>query len=326
MPLPESLTGRLKIPVIAAPMFLVSGPDLVVGACQCGVLGSFPALNQRTTEGYAEWLAEIGQRLAPEDAPFGVNLVVHRSNPRLEADLRATIDAKVPVVITSLGAVDEVVQAVQSYGGVVFHDVTGLHHARKAIAAGVDGLIAVAAGAGGHAGPLSPFAFVQELRRIFDGAIILGGAIGTGAQVAAARVLGADLAYVGTRFIASHEALARPEQKLMVVESGAEDVVYTSSVSGVPGNFLRKSLLKYGRDPDAPKPTEGYDFGTTDAKAWKHLWAAGQGVGSIHAVTPVADICADISAEYGRALRAAPGMLTNDNLPAPVAAQGESLD
>ncbi len=307
MPIPAAFEGRLRLPAISAPMFLVSGPDLVVETCRRGVIGTFPALNQRTTEGYAEWLQEIGDRLAGLEhapanpvAPFGINLVVHRSNRRLDADLKATVDNKVPLVITSLGAVNELVQAVHSFGGLVFHDVINVRHAQKAADAGVDGIIAVCSGAGGHASTLSAFALVPEIRRTFDGTIILGGVMTNGRQIAAARMLGADLAYLGTRFLATRESLAPAEQKQMVVDSMASDIVYTPAISGVDGNFLRDSVRQAGLDPD--DLPEDYNFGTGDVKAWKQVWAAGQGVGGIDDVPSAAELCARLSEEYRAAL------------------------
>lgn len=250
MALPAPLLGCLRLPVVAAPMFLVSGPELVVACCRAGVLGSFPALNQRSTAGFVAWLKEIGAALGSDDAPFAVNLIVHRSNARLEADLAAIVAHRVPVVITSLGAVSTVVEAVHGYGGVVFHDVTTARHARKAADAGVDGLILVAAGAGGHAGTLSPFALVAEVRRFFSGTVLLAGALTTGADVLAAQVLGADLAYLGTRFAATRESLASDGYRQMMTEATASDIVYTAGVSTVGANFLRMSLEAAGLDPD----------------------------------------------------------------------------
>jgi nitronate monooxygenase len=307
MPIPSGLTHRLTVPVVAAPMFLISGPDLVVGCCQSGVVGTFPALNQRTSEGYAGWLDEIGERLAasPRAAPFGVNLVVHRSNPRLEADLAITIARKVPLVITSLGLNRDLIAAVHDYGGLVFHDVTNLKFAAKAADAGVDGLIAVSFGAGGHAGMISAFAALQEIRRIFAGVLLLGGAISNGAQIAAARLMGADMAYVGTRFMATRESLAVERQKQMLVESKAADIVYTPAISGIAGNFLRQSIVAAGRNPDDLTPPEQLDFGTTDAKAWKDIWAAGQGVGGIDNIPAVRDLCRDLAGEYEKSLATA---------------------
>ena len=309
MPIPALFSGRLSIPVVAAPMFLISGPDLVVETCRAGAVGTFPALNQRTTAGYAEWLDEIGGRLGPDAAPYGVNIVVHRSNPRLDADLAVTIEKRVPLIITSLGLNRDLIEAVHGYGGLVFHDVTNLKFAQKAAEAGVDGLIAVAYGAGGHAGTISPFAALHEIRRIFSGTLLLGGAMSTGAQIAAARMMGADLAYVGTRFMATSESLAVQRQREMLLEAKAADIVYTPAVSGVPGNFLRASLAAAGRDPDNLTPPDKLDFGTTDAKAWRDLWAAGQGVGAIDDMPAAAELVARLASEYRTALAAAPDFL-----------------
>jgi nitronate monooxygenase len=307
MPIPDAFQGRLSVPVVAAPQFLVSGPDYVVEACRAGVVGTFPALNQRTTEGYAAWLDEIAGRLmeAPAAAPFGVNLIVHRSNERLQADLETTVRHRVPLVITSLGAVSEVVQAVHSYGGLVFHDVTTLRHARKAIEAGVDGLIAVCAGAGGHAGRLNPFAFLTELRAAFAGPLLLGGAISTGRHVAAARLMGADLAYMGTRFIATRESTASDEHKAMVLAAAAQDIVYTPAISGVHGNFLRQSIAAAGLDPDTLPEAEGVRVGSHEKRAWKNIWSAGQGVGAIGDTPTMAELCGRLGREYREALQAA---------------------
>lgn len=307
MAVPPIWKDRLRIPVISAPMFLISGPDLVVEACNGGVVGSFPALNQRTSEGYRAWLDEIAGRLAPEAAPFGVNLVVHRSNPRLETDLAITIDKKVPLVITSLGLNRDLISAVQAYGGRVFHDVTNLKFAAKAAEAGVDGLIAVTYGAGGHAGLISPFAALHEIRRIFDGTLVLGGAISTGRQVAAARLMGADMVYMGTRFMATAESMAVERQRQMLLDAKAADIVYTPAVSGIPGNFLRASLAACGRDPDDLTPPDKLDFGTTDPKAWRDLWAAGQGVGAIDDLPRVATLIDRLDGEY----RTAAGLLAS---------------
>jgi nitronate monooxygenase len=303
MPIPDAIR-RLKLPAIAAPMFLVSGPDLVVETCNAGVLGTFPALNQRSTAGFADWLAEIAGRLAPDAAPYGVNLVVHRSNPRLEADLAEVVRHRVPLVITSLGAVPDLVAAVHGYGGLVFHDVISRRHAEKAAEAGVDGLIGVAAGAGGHAGAISPFALMDELRQVFGGALILSGAMNTGAQIAAARLMGADLAYLGTRFIATREAMAPEAYKRMVVESRMADVVYTPAISGVNANFLAPSIRAAGLDPANLPPHGALDL-ESEAKAWSRIWSAGQGVGGIADVPGVADLCARLIAEYRAAMRAA---------------------
>lgn len=294
------------MPAVAAPMFLVSGPDLVVEACRAGVIGTFPALNQRTSESFEAWLGETEERLAKAEqageapAPYGVNLIVHRSNPRVDADLKLIVKHKVPLVITSLGAVSELVDAVHSYGGLVFHDVINIRHAEKAAGAGVDGLIAVCAGAGGHAGTLSPFALVPEIRAFFDKTILLSGVLSTGSHIAAALMLGADLAYLGTRFIATRESLAPPEFKQMILEGRAADIVYTPAISGVAGNFMRQSLIANGLDPEnlPPKPEMNMSREARDKRAWKHVWSAGQGVGSIHDVPTTAELCARLKREY----------------------------
>lgn len=305
MTLPKQLQGKLAFPVIAAPMFLVSGPDLVGACCLNGIAGTFPALNQRTTEGYAEWLLQIQSQLeGREHAPFGINLIVHKTNPRLAADLKVTTEHQVPIVITSLGAVSEVVEAVHSYGGLVFHDVTTMRHAEKAIEAGVDGLILVSAGAGGHAGTLHPFAFIKEIKNRFDTCVIQSGAISTGEQVLAARAAGADLAYIGTRFIATEESMANDEYKDMVVTARAEDIVYTPKVSGIPANFIRQSLEKNGidlNDIDNPEIDLGKEL-IDEAKAWKTIWSAGHGAGNIDNIPSVAELCKNLANEYKQQL------------------------
>jgi nitronate monooxygenase len=301
----DTWRARLAIPAIAAPMFLVSGPDLVVETCRCGIMGTFPALNQRTSEGYAAWLDEINGRLGKEEAPapFGVNLIVHKTNARLRRDVEITVEHRVPVVITSLGAVRDVVDAIHSYGGLVFHDVINLHHARKAADAGVDGLIAVCAGAGGHAGLLNPFAFVQELRQFFEKTLILSGAITNGRQIAAAEMMGADLAYLGTRFINTREAMAPAGHKETILASAAKDIVYTSAVSGVHANFLRASIIAAGADPDNLQSDVKLSISAEgEAKAWRDVWSAGQGVGGIHDIPTVAELCERLIAEYREAV------------------------
>jgi nitronate monooxygenase len=313
MAIPERLMQGLRLPAIAAPMFLTSGPDLVVETCRAGVIGTFPALNQRTTAGFGDWLDEVEGRLeGAAAAPFGVNLIVHRSNSRLEADLALIVQHRVPLVITSLGAVSEIVSAVHSYGGVVLHDVISRRHAEKAAAAGVDGIVAVCAGAGGHAGTLSPFALIEEIRAIFDGAIVLSGAISTGAQIAAARAMGADLAYLGTRFLATREALVSEAQKEMVRTARAEDIVYTPVVSGVPASFLKDSLAAAGFDPAGAGVAPKLDL-EHEARAWRDVWSAGQGVGAIVDVPGAADLCRRLLTEY----RAALGALAADPFRAP---------
>jgi nitronate monooxygenase len=307
MPLPPLLDGRLALPAIAAPMFLVSGPDLVVAACRAGIVGAFPSLNQRTGESFETWLDEIESRLRPGDAPFGVNLIVHRTNPRHRADLEVCERHRVPVVITSLGALSDVVARVHAYGGVVFHDVTNLRHARKAADAGVDGLILVCAGAGGHAGVINPFAFIGEVRAFFDKTIILAGCISDGRGIAAAELMGADLVYLGTRFIATEESMAPDPYKAMLCEGAAADIVYTPAISGVPASFLRASLVNAGLDPDNLPDKREIDVGnelSPEAKAWRDIWSAGQGVGAIADVPSTADLVARLHAEYAAAIAA----------------------
>lgn len=288
----------LAVPAIVAPMFLISGPDLVVECCRAGLLGTFPALNRRTTAGFAEWLDEIEARLAgtPGAAPYGVNLIVHRSNARLRADLAEVVARKVPLVITSLGAVPDVVAAVHGYGGMVFHDVTSIRHAEKAVAAGVDGLIAVAAGAGGHAGTLSPFALVAEIRRMFAGPLALSGAMSEGRHIAAAVTMGADLGYLGSMFIAAEESLAPPEQKAMMADAAAADIVHTDRVTGVAANFLGPSLAANGL-LEGTGALPMLDI-AAEAKAWRDVWSAGHGVGAVGAIRPARAICGDLIAGY----------------------------
>ncbi|MFW2341764.1 NAD(P)H-dependent flavin oxidoreductase [Brevundimonas sp.] len=299
MTIPASLQKGLKLPVIAAPMFLVSGPDLVVEACNAGVIGTFPSLNQRTTEGYREWLKDIKARLKPDAAAFGVNHIVHPTNPRLMADMMVSVEEQVPLIITSLGAVRDVVDAVHGYGGVVFHDIANVRHARKAAEAGVDGLILVANGAGGHAGVVNPFALIEEVRSFFDGTLILSGCLSTGRDIAATRMLGADFAYMGTRFISTDESMAQGEYKQMIVDAGASDITYTPAVSGIPANFLTPSLIENGIDPKT-LPEHKLDM-ADEAKAWKTVWSAGQGSGGVHDVVPVADLVARMQHEYRQA-------------------------
>ena len=307
MALPVPLQGKLEFPVIAAPMFLVSGPELVCACCQNGIGGTFPALNQRTTQGYAEWLTQITENLkGRKHAPFGINLIVHKTNPRLQADLKVTVEHKVPFVITSLGAVSDVVDAVHSYGGLVFHDVTNMRHAEKAIQAGVDGLILVSAGAGGHAGTLHPFAFIKEIKNAFDTCVIQSGAISTGEQILAARAAGADIAYIGTRFIATKESMAEQDYKNMVVKARAEDIVYTPKVSGIPANFIRQSLEQNGISPDTTESPD-IDLGKElidEAKAWKTIWSAGHGAGNISDIPSTAELCNTLKREYNDQLQA----------------------
>jgi nitronate monooxygenase len=304
MPIPSTLTN-LQLPLIAAPMFLTSGPDLVVATCEAGVIGTFPALNQRSSEGFEQWLNNIESRLAGKNAaPYGVNLIVHKSNPRLEADLAICAKHQVPLIITSLGAVPELVKTVHSYGGLVFHDVITRRHAEKAAEAGVDGLILVTAGAGGHTGSINPFALLHEVRQFFKGTIILSGALTSGSDIAAAQMAGADLAYMGTRFIATNEAMVQDAYKQMIVDTQAADIFYTPAISSVAANFLRPSIVAAGLDPDnlaAPKAVDLSHLTDTkqhDAKAWKDIWSAGHGVGNIDRVLPVAELVAQLKTEY----------------------------
>jgi len=314
MPVPSLLHNRLRLPVIGAPMFIVSTPDLVIAQCKSGVVGSFPALNARPAAELEVWLARITEELAAfslanphaKVAPFAVNQIVHASNDRLEHDVRCCVKYRVPIVITSLRPPAEVVSAVHGYGGLVFHDVISLRHAEKAAQQGVDGIIAVCAGAGGHAGVLSPFALVKQIREIFPGTLILSGAMSTGADVLAAQALGADLAYMGTRFIATTEANADAAYKQMLVDSRAEDIVYTSLFSGVAGNYLRGSVVNAGLDPDnLPQGDKAkMDFAklnNSDAKVWKDIWGAGQSVSGIHAVETVQSLIDRMADEYAAA-------------------------
>lgn len=303
--IPATLRKNLRFPAIAAPMFLVSGPELVIATCKAGMIGTFPALNQRTTEGYVEWLNQIKAARGPDDAAYGVNLIVHGTNTRLMDDLKVTVAHKVPLVITSLGAVKDVVDAVHSYGGIVFHDIINARHAQKAAEAGVDGLILVSAGAGGHAGNQHPFALINEIRSFFKGTLILSGALSTGQDVAAALMAGADLGYMGTRFIATDEARADAAYKQMLIDTTAKDITYTDAISGINANFLTPSLVNNGLDPNAAKdPKHKIDMAhelNSDAKAWKTIWSAGQGVGSIHEVMPVAELVEQLSDEFAAA-------------------------
>ncbi len=305
---------NLTLPVIASPMFIVSYPELVLAQCKAGIVGSFPALNARPAELLDEWLTQMQQELAVYRAanpdatigPIAVNQIVHASNARLEQDVRVCVEHKVPIFITSLRApVKEMIDAVHSYGGIVLHDVINLRHAEKAIEAGVDGLILVAAGAGGHAGTLSPFALVGEVRRIFDGPIALSGSIATGDAVLAAQAMGADFAYVGTRFIASQEAHASESYKRSITDAAAADIVYTNLFTGVHGNYIRESILNSGLDPEnlpqADKSKMDFSSGSSKAKAWKDIWGAGQGVGQIDAIQSAGEIVARMKAEYDAA-------------------------
>ena len=308
MALPAVLQN-LTLPVVASPMFIVSYPELVLAQCKAGIVGSFPALNARPAELLDEWLTQIGEALAAEKAanpgavigPVAVNQIVHQSNARLEQDVRVCVEHKVPVFITSLRApVREMIDAVHSYGGIVLHDVINLRHAQKALEAGVDGLILVAAGAGGHAGTTSPFALVGEVRRIFDGPIVLSGAIASGGSILAAQAMGADLAYMGTRFIATQEAHAADSYKRAIVNANAADIIYTNLFTGVHGNYIRESIVNAGLDPeDLPMADKSkMDFAGDKAKAWKDIWGAGQGVGLMDDIPTVAELVERLKREY----------------------------
>lgn len=314
MTLPAVVQGRLSLPVIGSPMFIVSGPELVIAQCKAGIVGSFPALNARPAEVLEQWLQRITAELDeyraknPDKpvAPFAVNQIVHHSNDRLKHDVEMCVKYKVPIVITSLRAPNEVVDAVHSYGGIVLHDVINIRHAKKALEAGVDGLILVCAGAGGHAGTLSPFALVSEVRQFFDGPVALSGSIAHGRHILAAQAMGADFAYMGTRFIATQEANAVPGYKQMLIDSAANDIVYSSLFTGVHGNYLKKSIVAAGMDPDnlpeADKSTMSFGSGgSSKSKAWRDIWGAGQGVGLIEDVPSVADLVARLKREYDAA-------------------------
>ncbi|WP_105426340.1 NAD(P)H-dependent flavin oxidoreductase [Neorhizobium tomejilense] len=308
--LPAVLKDRLRLPVVASPLFIISHPELTLAQCKAGVVGAFPALNARPESQLDEWLAMITEDLAtynavnPERpaAPFAVNQIVHTSNKRLEHDLMMCVKYKVPIVISSLGAVPEVNAAVHSYGGIVLHDIINNRHANSAIRKGADGLIAVAAGAGGHAGTLSPFALVQEIREWFDGPLLLAGAIATGGGILAAQAMGADMAYIGSPFIATKEARAADGYKQMIVDSNAADVVYSNYFTGIHGNYLKGSIAATGMDPDAlpvADPSKmDFDQAVSGPKAWKEIWGAGQGVGAVKAVVPVAELVDRLESEY----------------------------
>lgn len=311
MSVPAPLQDRLALPVIAAPLFIISNPDLVIAQCTSGVVGAFPALNARPAERLEDWLKRIGDALGEHDqrhperpaAPFAVNQIVHRSNDRLAHDLDLCVKYRVPLVITSLGARPEVNEAIHSYGGLVLHDVIDDRFARKAIEKGADGLIAVAAGAGGHAGTISPFALVAEIRTWFDGPVALSGAIATGGAVLAAQAMGADFAYVGSAFIATEEANADAAYKRMVVDGAAGDIVYTNLITGVHGNYLKPSLVAAGLDPDNLPVSDpsAMNFGAGRTKAWRDIWGSGQGIGAVREVVPAARLVARLAAEYRQA-------------------------
>ena len=306
-----SFIQNLTLPVVAAPMFLISGPQLVIACCKNGIVGTFPALNQRTSDGFEAWIIEIKTALSKFEketgkkaAPFGVNLIVHHTNPRLQADLELCIKHKVPLIITSLGAVTELVAAVHTYGGLVFHDIIKKRHAEKAAEAGVDGLILVSAGAGGHAGTINPMPLVAEIKSFFKKTILLAGCISTGRDIASALQMGANLAYMGTRFINTKESQAPKEYRDMIINSGADDIVYTAAISGVAANFLAPSLKAMGITEDMLAQKKKVNFGEElsvhkdDAKAWSTIWSAGQGVTNIHDVPHVSELVSDLKKDF----------------------------
>ena len=305
-PGPAATQNRLRLPVIQAPMFLLSGPEMVIASCRAGIVGSFPSPNARTLEDLEQWLQEITSALAdsPEAAPWAMNLVMHRTNPRCYDDLALAVKYQAPIVITALGSPRDAVDQVHSYGGKVYADVISLDFARKAAASGVDGLALVCAGAGGHTGQLSPFAFVEEVRGFFDGEIILSGAITTGRSLRAAQVMGADYVYMGTRFIPTHESRAQEAYKNMVVEASGSDIITSDAITGVKANWLRQSLIQGGYDPSNMPAAADIDFmkAAGDAKRWRDIWAAGQGVGAIHAQQSIAEVVEQLQREYREAL------------------------
>jgi nitronate monooxygenase len=311
MALPDVLQKNLRLPVVGSPLFIVSNPDLVIAQCKAGVVGSFPALNARPAEQLEVWLRRINEELDRHNqahpgrpaAPYAVNQIVHKSNNRLQHDIDVCVKHRVPVVITSLGAREDLNAAVHSYGGIVLHDIINNRFARKAIEKGADGLIAVAAGAGGHAGTLSPFALIQEIRQWFDGPLLLSGSIATGDAVLAAQAMGADLAYIGSAFIATEEANADARYKQCIVDSNADDILYSNLFTGVHGNYLRPSIIQAGLDPENlpqsdPSKMDFGSGGNTDAKAWKDIWGCGQGIGAVKEVPSVANLVARLEREY----------------------------
>ena len=324
MPLPALLENRLRLPVVAAPMFLASGPDLVLACCRAGIVGTFPAKNQRDLDGLDQWLQQISSGLAAsttqtggQPAPYGVNLIVHPSNKTLEQELDLCAAYRVPIIITSLGAVPQIVDRVHAYGGIVFHDVVNRRHAEKAAAAGVDGLIAVSAGAGGHTGLANPFALIAEIRRFFNGTLLLAGSLGSGADIAAAQTIGADLAYMGTRFLATRECAADAAYKAMIHESQLADITTTAAVSGITANFLQPSLDRAGISADGPAVTgainvdadmaDAFTTAANQPKPWRDIWSAGHGVGSIDHSPSVADLVRTLQQDYHAAVAAQRG-------------------
>lgn len=324
MPLPALLENRLRLPVVAAPMFLASGPDLVLACCRAGIVGTFPAKNQRDLDGLDQWLQQISSGLAAsatqtgdQPAPYGVNLIVHPSNKTLEQELDLCAAYRVPIIITSLGAVPQIIDRVHAYGGIVFHDVVNRRHAEKAAAAGVDGLIAVSAGAGGHTGLANPFALIAEIRRFFNGTLLLAGSLGSGSDIAAAQIIGADLAYMGTRFLATRECAADAAYKAMIHESQLADITTTAAVSGITANFLQPSLDRAGISADGPAVTgainvdadmaDAFTTAANQPKPWRDIWSAGHGVGSIDNSPSVADLVQTLQQDYHAAVAAQRG-------------------
>ena len=303
MSIPAAFAGRLSIPVIGSPLFIISGPELVMAQCRAGIIGSFPSLNARPLAQFEEWLQRLSTELGPNDAPYAVNLIVHRSNDRLMDDLALCVKYKVPMIITSLGAREDVNEAIHSYGGIVMHDIINNKFAKKAVEKGTDGLIAVAAGAGGHAGTTSPFALIREIREWFDGPLALSGSIATGEAVLAAQAMGADFGYIGSAFIDTQEARAVQDYKDMITQSESSDIVYSNLFTGVHGNYLRPSIVKAGMDPDNlptsdPSAMNFGSGGNTDAKAWKDIWGCGQGIGAVKSVLSAGEYVAKLVSEY----------------------------
>lgn len=302
MSLPALLRDRLTIPAIASPLFILSQPELVIAQCRSGVVGSFPSLNARPSGTFEQWLQRLTSELTDDDAPFAVNLIVHKTNPRLDEDLALCVKYKVPIVITSLGARTDVFDAIHSYDGIIFHDVIDNAFAKKAVEKGADGLVAVAAGAGGHAGTLSPFALVQEIRQWWDGPLALSGSIANGSAILAAQAMGADFAYMGSIFIATEEAIAEPEYKQMVVDSAGDDIIYSNLFTGVHGNYLRPSLVRAGLDPNnlAVSDPSKMDFAslTDGTKAWRDIWGCGQGIGVVREILPTGALVRRLIDEY----------------------------
>jgi len=306
MSLPSHIAARLSVPAIASPLFIISQPDLVIATCRAGMIGAFPSLNARPSGTFEQWLQRLNAELTDNDAPYAVNLIAHRTNTRLDEDLALCVQYKVPVVITSLGALEHVNQAIHSYGGIVLHDVINDTFARKAIAKGADGIIAVAAGAGGHAGTTSPFALIQEIREWFDGPLALSGAIATGGAIAAAQAMGADLAYIGSPFIATEEAVADQRYKEMITQANSQDIVYSSLFTGVHGNYLKQSIIASGLDPDNLPSADpsSMNFSTEKkVKPWRDIWGSGQGIGAIHNIVPAAKRVQQFATEYQQAVK-----------------------